>query len=246
MTQLIKTFAAAAALLATSPAAAVDIFEVTFEAPGVQSSTFVSNQIGVETFDARAAGPTTFTNSFGSGFSVTYNNISTLGAGNNGGAGGVGRYMRVGGGDSSTIDITTTTGAGINYFGIAFSAFDPGNFIDFKRDGQIVFTFGPAEVLAALGACPGGPYCGNPNAQFLGAVSAEPYAFVNFVNRSGFFDQVVLRQNSPVNPNAGYQSDNHTFANIVVPEPTTWAMLIAGFGLVGAMSRRKRFASVAA
>jgi hypothetical protein len=28
----------------------------------------------------------------------------------------------------------------------------------------------------------------------------------------------------------------------VVPEPASWAMLIAGFGLVGAMSRRRRFA----
>ena len=31
-----------------------------------------------------------------------------------------------------------------------------------------------------------------------------------------------------------------------VPEPTTWAMLIAGFGLVGAMARRRRQVSVAA
>ena len=31
-----------------------------------------------------------------------------------------------------------------------------------------------------------------------------------------------------------------------VPEPTTWAMLIAGFGLVGAVARRRRQVSVAA
>jgi hypothetical protein len=63
---------------------------------------------------------------------------------------------------------------------------------------------------------------------------------VNFRNISGFFDQVVLRQNSPINPNAGYQTDNHTFANTAfVPEPASWAMLIAGFGLVGATMRRR-------
>ena len=31
-----------------------------------------------------------------------------------------------------------------------------------------------------------------------------------------------------------------------VPEPSTWAMLIAGFGLVGAANRRRRIAIVAA
>ncbi|MFN7174641.1 MAG: PEPxxWA-CTERM sorting domain-containing protein, partial [Thermaurantiacus tibetensis] len=28
----------------------------------------------------------------------------------------------------------------------------------------------------------------------------------------------------------------------VIPEPATWAMLIAGFGLVGGMARRRRLA----
>lgn len=236
------SFLAVLFLAVAAPAAAVDIVDVTFEAPGVQSATSAFNIVGVETFDNRAAGPTTFTNNFGNGLSVTYNNVSTLAAGNNGGAGGIGRYARVAGGSSMTIDIANASNQGINYFGIAFSAFDAGNFIDFKRGGETVFTFGPANVLAALGGCPGGPYCGNPNpGAFFGAVAAEPYAFVNFVNRSGFFDQIVLRQANPNNPGAGYQSDNHTFANsAVIPEPASWAMLIAGFGMVGALKRRRR------
>lgn len=235
----------AAAILVSSPAMAVDIVDVSFELPGVQSSTSVLNLVGVENFDGRGAS-STFTNNFFNGLSVTYNNVSTLAADNNGGAGGIGRYMRVAGGQSVTIDISNTSGQGINYFGIAFSAFDAGNFIDFKRGGATVFTFGPANVLAALGACPASPYCGNPNPNFLGAVPAEPFAFVNFVNRSGFFDQIVLRQNSPINQNAGYQSDNHTFANIdVIPEPAAWAMLIAGFGLVGAAMRRRAQVAIA-
>jgi hypothetical protein len=232
----------AMAFAIASPALAVDIVDVTFEAPGVQSASSVFNLVGIETFDSRGAGPLTFTNVFGNGLEVTYNNVSTLSAGSNGGAGGVGRYARVPGGQSMTIDIANSSGQGINYFGIAFSAFDPGNFIDFKRGGQTVFTFGPSDVLAALGGCPGGPYCGNPNqGAFFGDVSSEPFAFVNFVNRSGFFDQITLRQNSPINANAGYQSDNHTFANIdVIPEPSSWALLIAGFGLVGASMRRRQ------
>ena len=42
----------------------------------------------------------------------------------------------------------------------------------------------------------------------------------------------------------GYESDNHTVGYFVtkggVPEPATWAMLITGFGLVGAAARRRR------
>ncbi len=34
--------------------------------------------------------------------------------------------------------------------------------------------------------------------------------------------------------------------SVAVPEPSTWAMLIAGFGFVGAAARRRRMASVAA
>ena len=34
-----------------------------------------------------------------------------------------------------------------------------------------------------------------------------------------------------------------TFAGSVVPEPSSWAMLIAGFGLVGATMRRRRMAA---
>ncbi len=31
-----------------------------------------------------------------------------------------------------------------------------------------------------------------------------------------------------------------------VPEPATWAMMIAGFGMIGAMVRRRRAAALAA
>jgi hypothetical protein len=43
--------------------------------------------------------------------------------------------------------------------------------------------------------------------------------------------------------NDGYWvGDNFTFA---VPEPANWAMLIAGFGLVGVVARRRRIAVAA-
>lgn len=38
----------------------------------------------------------------------------------------------------------------------------------------------------------------------------------------------------------GPQFVNYAFLNGAVPEPASWAMLIAGFGLVGAAARRRR------
>lgn len=45
-------------------------------------------------------------------------------------------------------------------------------------------------------------------------------------------------------PNDGMDFDDLAFNNAsVVPEPATWAMLITGFGLTGAVTRRRRQAS---
>lgn len=51
----------------------------------------------------------------------------------------------------------------------------------------------------------------------------------------------VLRNGSPTNVNQGSQ-DLLVFTNLVepIPEPDTWAMLIVGFGLTGAVLRRRR------
>jgi choice-of-anchor C domain-containing protein len=44
----------------------------------------------------------------------------------------------------------------------------------------------------------------------------------------------------------GAALDNVNVSLVPVPEPATWAMLIAGFGLVGAVARRRRRVTVAA
>jgi hypothetical protein len=63
-------------------------------------------------------------------------------------------------------------------------------------------------------------------------------------NRGGFFDatntaQVVLSASLP-QETVQTLLNNVVTARSLVPEPSSWAMLIAGFGLIGAMARRRR------
>lgn len=53
---------------------------------------------------------------------------------------------------------------------------------------------------------------------------------------------MTFRTNSA--DNIGPLIDNVLVSQGAIPEPSSWAMLIAGFGLVGAVSRRRRFAPV--
>jgi hypothetical protein len=64
---------------------------------------------------------------------------------------------------------------------------------------------------------------------FVGYVSTTPFTTLTF-NR-----QAIATSGD------GFSVDNLTFSSsAAVPEPANWAMLIAGFGLVGTMARRRR------
>lgn len=62
---------------------------------------------------------------------------------------------------------------------------------------------------------------------FLGYVSATPFTTLTISGQPGaqFGD--------------AFSIDNFSFSANAVPEPSSWAMLIAGFGLVGASGRRR-------
>lgn len=64
---------------------------------------------------------------------------------------------------------------------------------------------------------------------FLGYVSTTPFTTMTFTNQAG------------ASVGDGFSVDNLTFSSsAAVPEPASWAMMIAGFGLVGTMVRRRR------
>ena len=230
-----------------------DVITVSYGAAGVQTPSQVVLQnattIGTETFDTRASG--TFTTAFGTGGAITgtYRGATIAPADQYGGAGGTGRYVEALSNTAGyTISLTTSGVPGVNYFGYWLSALDTGNQLVFKRAGTTVGTYSASDLVSALGACSASnPYCGNPTPNFRGQDGGEPFAFVNFVDVSGFFDEIDVFEKPSV---GNYESDNHTVAycatasacvnGTAVPEPMS--LTLAGAGLIGAalLKFRKR------
>lgn len=244
---------AIAALLAAlaAPSAAVT---VTFEKPGVLTSRAAFDVLGVETFDSRALGPgRSFTSSFGNNgqISGTYTGVRINAADVYGGADGTGRYAVTFDRAGYTLTLNNSDPRGTNYFGYWLSALDPNNMVEFYRNGTKLFTFSPADVLSYIGDKYA--YRGNPGSPWENGNMRETYSFVNFFFDPGeTFDTVHFWQAG----GGGYESDNHTvgFYNkasgmdvetglrigTAVPEPTTWALMITGFLMVGWAARLQR------
>lgn len=238
---------AIAGLLLLGSAAKADTLVITYGAPGAQTADSAimagATVLGTETFDSQAPGTGGFTTNYGTGGAIT--GVYSAGAdihapSQYGAAGGVGQYIVTFGGTPGYTIMLSASGAaspGVNYFGYWLSALDSGNELAFLEDGSVVATFTPADVIAALGPCTGtNLYCGNPNAAFLGQDAAQPYAFVNFVDTTGFFNEIAVTEDA----SGGYESDNHTVAycsnvqacisgNVVgAPEPSAFVLLAAG------------------
>lgn len=200
---------------------------VSFEAPGVQNTTFGLARRAVETFDAQSAGLGIPVNtSFAAiGVGSTWTQALILPADQFGGAGGTGNQAAV----RSSGDLSITfTGTPLNYFGLWASALDAANTVAFYRGQTLI---GSANLTAF--PLPGSGYSCNPNSAFAGRNCNERYAFFNFQIVGGY-DRAVIVQNG----GGGFELDNITIGS--VPEPASWAMLIAGFGLIGTVSRRQR------
>ena len=207
--------------------ALADTFFNTYLGPGVQAS---SDSNFVENFSSFNG----TTNYNGSGITGTYSGAYSIASANEfGGAGGTGQYI------TTSSSYTLTLSSQVNYFGMWFSALDAGNQLSFYDGSTLVFSFSPTDYAALVGACPTTAaqpnYCGNPNSAFSGQNAGQQYAFLNFFDTNGSFNEIVFTENPQV---GGFESDNHTVANLTsapggtplspVPEPSTFVLGLSG------------------
>jgi hypothetical protein len=246
-------------LFVCASAAKADSFVITYGAPGALTASGVivanANVLGVENFDSLPIGCGGFTTNYGTGGAITgtYSSGACIRTPTQfGGAGGLGQFVdAIGGTTGYTITLTTGAGVpGVNYFGFWLSALDLGNQLVFLNSGTVVGTFTPGDLIADLGACPEA-YCGNPSGTFMGQDAGQQYAFVNFVDTTGFFNEIEVFESPDV---GNYESDNHTVAycsNVqacisghvvgATPEPQSASLALLGAGLLGLGFFVKRF-----
>ncbi|WP_235890389.1 PEPxxWA-CTERM sorting domain-containing protein [Sandaracinobacter neustonicus] len=105
-----------------------------------------------------------------------------------------------------------------------------------QDDGSLVSLTGAGTILSGLGGT-----VGVNNSGANGGTSVLSFAdALGSYNRYIFTTRVGGEVNYGGMTGQGYRIDSIGFDTAAVPEPATWAMLIAGFGFVGAAARRRR------
>lgn len=116
-----------------------------------------------------------------------------------------------------------TTGFSFNYVSLSFAG-SVGVYDGLNGTGNLLATI---NLSPNAGSCPnyGAQFCPFSAAGVDFAGTAKSISFGGVANQI-VFDDITFGSSTPGNPG--------------VPEPATWAMLILGFGIVGAAARRRR------
>ncbi len=221
---------AVAAALTIASAAHADDFKLNYEAPGVENSTATFSTVGVETFDTLSAGSyssisATFGNTGITGVYTGPKGVQINPADQYGGAGGTGNYAVAFNANPYTLTLNTQ----VNYFGYWLSALDSGNVVTFYNNGVQVGQATPDQVSAVTKL--NSAYYGNPNSgKFQGQNSGQPYAFINFYDTTGTFNEVRFSESPAA---GGYESDNQT-VGLFTKMSTASAAVEAPIPLLGA------------
>jgi hypothetical protein len=135
--------------------------------------------------------------------------------------GSIGKYLTVGPTDGTPATLNLAAFGAIGSISFIWGSVDTYNVLEFLSGNTVLHTFTGSNVTV--------PANGNQ-------VAAQSNPLVTFtLTGDDRFAVDGLRFNSSVN---AFELDNVTIG--AVPEPSTWAMLIGGFGLVGYTLRRRR------
>jgi len=115
---------------------------------------------------------------------------------------------------------TATFSTGYTKFGLYWGSIDAYNKIIFKNGGTTIFQLNGGSVPAAV-----------DNGNQTSDLSNK---YVNFDFQGKVFDEVIFESARP-----SFEVDNLAVAG-AIPELPTWAMMLAGFGLVGLQIRRRK------
>ena len=218
-------------------------FTVSIENAGVQNAQ-LSNLVNahVQTFDAQTTGNSAagFQSNDGTTNVGSYKTTLIQNADQYGGAGGTGKYFDVNANISGQTVSTLNLATAQSYFGLWWSAGDANNVLTFLSQNKVVQTITTADVVSYIGKLANkASYYGNPNS--TNQNTGEPYAFINFYDVAGTFDQVQFSNIG----GTGFESDNHTIAtsyksitgDVVKRVPESSSVLgVFVIGLVGATS----------